>query len=286
MLWAILSVLSGLGDAIGFAFMKKLKGTGNSVVVWVQYAFALPFLLALLYFSYPEKIIADVYWVALVNSILLIIPAYLLVKATQISDLSVSMPMLSLTPLFLIITSYLMRGELPTFYGVIGIFLIAAGAYTVNINHSSDGFLEPFKRLIKDKGPFYAIIVAFIWSITSNLFKTGILYSGPVFYNAVVYLFSSMIMLPLVFIKFKDKVRDIKTNFNSLILLGCLSAFMTVLAAYAMLSSIVPYVIALKRSSVIFSVLIGFIFFKEKNFKHAIIGSGIMFIGAVLIMVA
>ena len=56
MLWAILSVLSGLGDAVIFALMKKLKGANNSIVVWVQYAFALPFLAVLLYFNYPQNI--------------------------------------------------------------------------------------------------------------------------------------------------------------------------------------------------------------------------------------
>lgn len=285
MLWALLSILSGLGDAVGFTLMKELKGTNNSIVVWVQFAFALPFLLVLLYFNYPQKISTDVYWVIVLNGILMLITTYLLVKATQISDLSVSMPMLSLTPLFLILTSYIMLNELPTFYGFFGIFLIVLGAYAIHIKDYKKGFFEPFKSLIKDKGSFYAIIVAFIWSITSNLFKIGILQSSPLFYVSAVYIFTSIIMLPLILIKFKEKVKEAKTNFNSLVLLGFLSAFVVATVAYAIAVAIVPYVIALKRSSIIFSVLLGFSLFKEKNFKHAIIGAGIMFIGIILIAI-
>ena len=108
MLWALLSILSGLGDAAIFALMKRLKGIDNSIVVWVQYAFALPFLSVLLYLNHPQKISPDVYWIAALNGTLLIATTYMLVKALQTSKLSVSLPMLSLTPLFLVVLSYVM----------------------------------------------------------------------------------------------------------------------------------------------------------------------------------
>lgn len=286
MLWAFLSILSGLGDALGFAIMKKLKGSNSSVVVWVQYAFALPFLLGLLYFNYPQKISIYVYWVIFFNGILLLISTYLLIKATQMSNLSVSIPMLSLTPLFLVLTSYVMINELPTFYGFIGIFLMVAGIYVIHIKNYRGGFLGPFKDLAKDKGSIYAITVAFIWSITTNLFKIGVTGSNPLFYSSAVYLFISIVMLPLLFIKLKEKIGEVKSNFNLLMLLGALSAFITATAAYAILVANASYVIALKRSSVIFSVIIGFALFNERNFKQAIIGATIMFVGAVLITAA
>ena len=72
MLWALLSVLSGLGDSIIFALTKKLKGVDKSIIVWVQYAFALPFLAVLLYLNYPKNIDSDVYWIAVPNGALLL----------------------------------------------------------------------------------------------------------------------------------------------------------------------------------------------------------------------
>ncbi|MBS3105837.1 DMT family transporter [Candidatus Woesearchaeota archaeon] len=282
MLWAFLSVVSGLGDAVIFALMKKLKPVNSSIIVWVQYAFALPFLLILLYFNYPQKISLDVYWIAALNGILLIITTYMLVKALQTSKLSVSLPMLSLTPLFLVMLSYFMLREIPSEAGFIGIILIVAGAYIVNIKNG-EGFFEPFNSLFKIKGSFYVIIVAFVWSITSNLFKMGIIASNALFFTVLVYFFISLVMLPLFFIKFNEKLNQLKINFKLLAFLGVSSAFMIALASYAMASAIVPYVISLKRSSLIFSIFIGYFVFKERNIRNSLIGTAIMLIGGILI---
>lgn len=283
MLWALLSVLSGLGDAFIFALMKKLKGTNSSMVVWVQYAFAMPILLFLLYLNFPQKINTNVYWVGFLNAILLLVSTYLLVKAAQISDLSISMPMLSFTPLFLVFTSYVMLKEVPTLYGFIGVLLIVIGAYIINIKSYKKGVLEPFLLLFKNKGPFYILIVASIWSITANLFKTGILSSNVIFFTTLVYAIISLVMLPLFYFKLKEKIKEIKINFKKLLLLGISSGFAVLLAAYAMLTAIVPYVISLKRSSVIFAIFFGYFMFKEKNIKDVMIGTVIMLIGGVLI---
>lgn len=283
MLWAFLSIISGFGDAIMFALMKKLKGINNSIIVWTQHFFALPFLLILLYFNYPQNINFNVYWIAFLNSVLLLISTYLLVKATQISKLSISMPMLSFTPLFLIVTSYIMINELPTFYGFFGILLIVIGAYVIHIGDYKKGFFEPIRTLFTDKGSFYVLIVAFIWSITANLFKIGILGSNPIFFSMFVYLFISIVMIPIIFVNYKQSVVNIKYNFNMLFFLGLASAFVIATASYAMLSAIVPYVISLKRSSVIFAIFFGYLFFNEKNIKNALIGTIIMLIGGVLI---
>lgn len=282
MIWAVLSILSGFGDAAIFALMKKLQRIDKSLIVWTQYAFALPFLLLLLYFNYPQRIDTNVYWTAALNAILLIFSTYLLLEAIQTSKLSVSIPMLGLTPLFLVILSFFLLNEIPSIAGFIGILLIVAGTYIINITNGKK-FFEPFRLLFKIKSSIYIAIVAFIWSITSILFKIGIIASNPVYYVVLVYFFISLMMLPIFFANLKQKLNEIKSNFKMLSILGLSSAFMTVTSSYAMLYAIVPYVISLKRSSLIFSIFIGYFFFHEKNIKNPIIGTIIMIIGGLLI---
>lgn len=284
MLWALLSILSGLGDAMIFALMKKLNGVNNLIIVWVHYTFALPFLLIVLYFNYPQKISSTVYWTAGLNGVLLILTTYMLVKALQISRLSVSLPMLSLTPLFLVILSYVMLKEMPTVSGFIGILLIVVGAYVVNIKNGK-GFFAPFKSLLKIKGSLYVIIVAFVWAITANLFKIGILSSNAIYFSALVYSFISLIMLPLFFVNLNKNLNEMKQNFKMLFFLGVSSAFMISASSYAMIGAIVPYVISLKRSSLVFSIFIGYLFFNEKDIKNALAGTVIMLIGGILITI-
>lgn len=282
MLWIILSVLSGLGDAIIFALMKKLKGISSSIVVWVHYALALPFLFVLMYFSFPEKTGSNLYWIIPLNSILLLISSYMLLKALQISKMSVSLPMLSLTPLFLVLLSYLILKEIPSAWGFVGILLIVIGAYAINIKNGK-GFFEPFAALFKIKGSFYVIVVSFIWSITASLYKKGIIESNPVYFTSMTYLFTSAIMLPFLFYDCRSKFSELRQNIKLLLFLGAASAFMTVLSSYAMLYTITSYVISIKRSSLIFSIFIGYFYFNEKNIKNSIIGTATMIAGGILI---
>ncbi|MBI2657256.1 DMT family transporter [Candidatus Woesearchaeota archaeon] len=282
MLWAILSVLSGLWDAVMFALMKKLSSVNNTIVVWVQFAFALPFLALILFFSYPDRIDSGVYMVAIANALLYLGSTFLFLKALNISKLSVSLPMLSFTPLFLLVISYFTLKEIPSFTGFIGIMLIVVGAYTINLK-SGKGFLEPFLSIFKVKGSLYILIVAFIWSITSILFKKGILMSSPVYFTTLVYIIVSAVMVPFLLVNAENKIKDLKSNFKLLLFLGLMSGLMNLTASFAMLYAIVPYVISLKRTGLIFSVLIGYFFFNEKYIRKSLAGTLIMIAGGVLI---
>ena len=74
-----------------------------------------------------------------------IIALLLYMKAIKVSPLSLTLPFLSLTPVFLIGTSYIILGERPDRSGFIGIVLVVIGAYLLNVHTISKGFFEPFK---------------------------------------------------------------------------------------------------------------------------------------------
>ena len=50
--------------------------------------------------------------------------------------------------------------------------------------------------------------------------------------------------------------------------------------------TLVSYVIAIKRLSIVFGVLFGYLIFKEKNIKERLAGASIMVAGAVLILLS
>src|SRR3990172_489948 len=114
MLGIALSLASGLGDALIYAYMKKLRSLDSTLVVWAQYAFSLPFIVVLLFFFFPENISSEAYWIGAINSVLLAYTMYLLFKAFGTTNLSLTVPLLSFTPLFLLLTSYIMVHEIPT----------------------------------------------------------------------------------------------------------------------------------------------------------------------------
>jgi len=282
MLWAALSLFSGLGDSILYSMVKEFKNSNTAVLLFVQHALALPFLVIFLLFNFPDHVDPGIYWVTALNAVLLLISGYFLRRALQTSQISISLPMLSFTPLFLVGISYFMFGERPNLSGLIGIILIVAGAYIINVKTSA-GFLGPLKSLYTVKGSFYVLMVSFVWAITASLFKAGINYSNPMFYTTFVYFVMSIMMLPFLIPNSKEKFVEIKSKFRPFLLMGFISALMTSAASIAMTMEKVAYVIALKRSSLVFSILIGYFYFKERGIRRALAGTAIMLLGGAFI---
>ena len=285
MLWALLSILSGAFDAVAFASMKKLGSLSTRLILIFRHLVALPFLLLGFFFYGVPNVSGGFYIVTFVNLAVFLAAIYLLIKSLRTSDLSMSIPMLNLTPTFLIMTSYIMIGEVPSLQGFIGIIVTIIGAYILNLRYVKGSIFEPFKMIFRKKEILYMVIVAFLFSITSNLFKIGVQLSNPAFFVFVSYFFASVILVLLFFREFRQKNLIFK-NAKWILIMGISTGFMEMLIAVAVNLSIIPYIITLKRTSVIFSVVLGFYLFKEKNFRHAIAGSIVMFAGAALIILS
>jgi len=283
MIWAVLSIGAGFFDSIFYTTLKKLSDLDTYSKIALLSIASLPFLaLGFLFFDMP-KVSIMFYLVILINIALFFLAQILMIKSLKMSNLSISVPMLSFTPVFLLLTSYLMLNEFPTFAGLLGVLLVVAGSYVLNINELKQGYLEPIKAIFRNKGGFYMIIVAFLYSLCANLGKIGVNLSNAVYYMFIFYLIYSILLLIVFFKTIKSNITTLRANLNYFALGGFSTAASEILVGIAYKYSIVPYIISLKRTSILFSVLIGIFLFKEKNFKEAIIGSTIMFLGVVMI---
>src|SRR3989338_7215807 len=91
-------------------------------------------------------------------------------------------------------------------------------------------------------------------------------------------------LLIISFFASKRGIVQLKSNFWELFPIGLFFGLMVIFHNFAIRLVIVPYMISIKRTSSIFSVLYGWILFKEKNIKVRLIGAVIMLIGAGLII--
>ncbi len=283
MLWLIVALLTAFFAGTLDAISKKVVRVFDEYfVVWVRVSFSLPFLLVVLfYFGIPT--IDPRFWLALFVLIPINIFANVLyIKAIKVSPLSLTIPFLALTPIFLIGVSYLMLNELPTAIGTIGIFLVVFGAYSMNLAKSKQGFFAPFKAILHEKGSWYMVIVAFIFAITATLGKVCIQYSSPAFLAFILYFFSSIILF-LFLIKRKHNFKLVKQNKNILLLLGIFAALMVTFHNIGVMMTIVPYFISIKRTGMIFAIFYGYFIFKEKNIKERLFGASLMVLGVILI---
>jgi len=283
-MWVLLSVLTAFFESLKDVFSKiGLKKGDEYIFAWFLNFFSLLMFLLLLPFITISKP-GDRFWLALViGGILNMITNILYMKALKSSDLSITVPMVTFTPVFLLLTSPIMVGEFPDIFGVMGILAIVTGSYLLNIREKTRGFFPPFKALFREKGPAYMLLVAFLWSITANFDKIGIRNSSVFQWIISIHLFSTILMLPLVIIKSGTKIKALPSQFKSLVPVGFFAAVRTVCQMLAINLALVPYVISIKRTSVIFTILFGYIIFKEKGIKERLAGSLLMIAGVLMI---
>ena len=139
MIWFILTILGALFDAAYYASIKKfLKDIDQYVLVSGTFLCSFIIMLAISLLNGIPVIGPGFYPSVLATWVLNIIAVTLYLKALKITDLSLSVPIMSFTPLFLIFTSFFLLGEFPTVFGLLGIFLIVIGSYILNITKKSN----------------------------------------------------------------------------------------------------------------------------------------------------
>ena len=208
----------------------------------------------------------------------------LYMKALRISPLSLTIPFLAFTPAFMILTGAIILDEHLSLKGIAGIILIVIGSYTLYLPSLNSGLFGPFRAMMREKGSVLMLIVAFIYSITSVLGKLAILHSNPIFFASFYFivhgLFSTLILSVLFRI---NPIEIVKKSKKGVILVGVTQSFTVITHMWAISLAPAALMIAVKRMSVLFGVLIGCIFFKEPGLSFRLFGACLMVSGVFLI---
>ncbi|OGU42749.1 MAG: hypothetical protein A2315_06505 [Ignavibacteria bacterium RIFOXYB2_FULL_35_12] len=283
-MWVIYAVLNPFIDASRNVFSKKASLNVDSLVVsWVNNF--VPFLLFLpvvffIELKFNQQFIISVIISGTINTA----AAILYHRAISQGEISVVVPMLSFTPLFLLVISPIIVGEFPTSKGFIGIILIVVGSYLLNVNLKEKGILFPLKSLMKNKATRYMLIVAFIWSISANFDKKGIEASSILQYILFINLFVTIGTTIFVISKGKFSLQSVWRERKNLFFVGALTSLGYFVHMTALAMTLVAYVIALKRTSGMITVVLGYLILKEQNIKERLLGSTIMFLGVLFIV--
>lgn len=287
--WVFLSFISAFTLATSDVLTKKALTRSNEyLVAWFRLLFSLPLLLLLFLFIPIPKLDSEFYKAFALALPLEIIAMVFYIKALRISPLSLTLPFLSLTPVFLILVSFLILGEKVSLKGGIGIAFLAAGSYTLNIHEIRKGIVEPFKAITKEKGSLLMIGVALIYSITSSLGKMAIEHSSPLFFGATYFIVLTIVFTPIALIMGRNDIKKFiqAKQYKSLYFPGLFYSIMIASHMIAISLTKVAYMISLKRTSLIIGIIYGYFLFKEKNIKERFSGALLMFIGFVMIVTA
>lgn len=285
-MWFYYALITAFSQATSDAITKKtLQRADEYIVAWLRLLSSVPYLLiALFIIEIPET--DSTFWAVLIAALPLEVTAFILyIRALKESPLSLTIPFLAFTPVFLIFTSFLILGELPDKSGTAGVILIAAGAYTLNLHMKKKGLLKPIMAIIKERGSLMMLIVSFIYSITSSLGKLAILHSSPIFFGALYFIILALAFTPIVIFKSRNNLGQIIKNYKYFGFLGFFHSLMVITHMVAMSLTQVTYMIAVKRTSLLFSAGYGYFLFKEEKMRERLLGSILMIIGVVLIVI-
>jgi uncharacterized membrane protein len=284
MIWLAFAILTAFFESLKDVSSKySLRNLDVYIVAWTANIFAVIFLIPLLLAAGIPKI-EPAFWIALViGGTLNVISFTLYIRAIQIADLSLTVPLVTLTPLFLLVTSPLIVHENPTFADAIGIALIVIGSYVLNLRERKKGYFAPLKALLKNKGSRFMLMVAFIWSITSNFDKVGVVNSSPLFWSTALYAYLAVGMLPIALFNSRHKFKQILPNLRPLMLIGFFHAIAITFQMIAITYTLVTQVIAIKRTSALISVLFGHFLFRETGLKERLSGAAIMVLGVIVV---
>lgn len=153
----------------------------------------------------------------------------------------------------------------------------------LNLDKLNKGIFEPLLAITKEKGSRYMLIVSFLYAITSTLGKKAIILSSPAYFGLSY--FTTLTIIFFLLSKFLNYEGRNNKNNTHLLFSGLIYGFMIISHLYAISLTKVAYMISIKRLSLLFSILWGYVFFRETNLKNHLIGGFLMFIGFVIITI-
>ena len=203
-------------------------------------------------------------------------------RAIQASDLSLTVPFITFTPIFLLVTSPLLVGEFPGPLGLLGLLAIVVGSYVIHVQGSQRNVLAPFQALISERGPKMMLSVALLYSLTSNIDKIGVQNSSPFFWSLSINAFMAFGLVILLLLGPKVSIQRNAIPLHALLFVGIFHAVTLLAHNFALTLASVPSVIGVKRMSVVFAVLWGSFILKETNLKERLSGALLMVCGVAL----
>jgi drug/metabolite transporter (DMT)-like permease len=304
MFWIPLALATALFESLKDVFSKRsLRSVDPYTTSFALRLTSFLLLSPILFFIEWPVWSSALLWALLAGAGLNVVATILYMKALQVGDLSLTVPFVTFTPLFLLLTSPIIVGEFPNLWGIAGIILIVSGSYLMNVRKADQSIWAPFRALWDQPGPRYMMGVAMIWSVTSNIDKIGVQHSSPLFWAIAASGMIALLLWPITVFKQSREsepetptstlfsapillpVRRLFGSARHLWLIGLFTGLTLITQMMALELTLVAYVIAIKRTSAVLAVLWGIWLFKEKAGAQRLSGAVLMVVGVVLITV-
>src|SRR5687767_9538574 len=186
-MWFPLALATACCAAASDALCKKaLEKSRVATVAWVRAAWGSLFLIPAVFFA-PTISDPRAFWTSIAMALPLEVAAALIYqRALRVSPLSLSVPYLAFSPVFLLGIGWVILGEKPTAWGAVGVLLVAAGAIYLQLQGGGAGY-SLFGVFPIEKGSLLVLAAAFLYAITASLAKKALLASSPLIIGGIYF---------------------------------------------------------------------------------------------------
>jgi drug/metabolite transporter (DMT)-like permease len=188
---------------------------------------------------------------------------------------------------------------------IVGVFLVVVGSLVINRQLVANGWLEPAKAIIREKGSRYMLIVAFLLATTAALDKWfvtsgGDMEMGTRVLRSFTLSLGKTVMLSLFFgllalwrlrrSAAKDPSKKRSEPWVApwrdvpgwIVLASLFEGIVLILQLVAVQLTVAAIVISIKRSGILLACVLGWFMFKERGITDRVIGSFVMIAGVVI----
>ncbi|MCG6939704.1 MAG: DMT family transporter [Thiohalocapsa sp.] len=305
--WLLLALLSAASlasaDAATKAWLRDYSATEISVVRFS----AAGLLLSPLLIGMPAPwTLPAPFWGWLAAMLPLEIASMLLyMAAIRDHPLALTVPYLAFTPVFVLGIADWLLGERVSAQGAAGVLLVVAGAWLLNVRHARltdvKSWAAPLAAIFREPGSRMMLAVALMYAFTATMGKAVLIYLPARYFGPFYFLVLGLVMplvwaLPLRWHRVAARragqpmrrlsLRGLLRRPGAVAAVAALNGVMVYAHFLAIARVEVAYMVAVKRTSLLFGILYGALVFGETGLRTHLAAGALMVAGVVVIVMS
>lgn len=204
----------------------------------------------------------------------------LYMRAIRDYPLALTLPYLAFTPVLVVLTGWLVLDETVSGRGLLGIVLVVIGSWLLNFEHAERLTLRtlfaPLRAIVVNPGSRLMLGTAVIYAFTSVGGKAAMHWMPPLQFGAFYFAVLGAITLIVFGLSHPPSLRIHRHGVLPLLAVAGFMAVMVVTHFLALSQVEAAYMIAVKRSSLLFGILYGAMLFGERHLARHLLAGGLM----------
>ncbi len=187
-LTALLVVLACAFGWVGLDLLRKLLAVqgGPLPMTFLLVSAQLPLFFAWALIDGNWSVDAGYLWPGLGCIIFNLTANLTYMQSVKLSPMSVTLPLLSLTPVFTTLVAMPLLAELPRPIQGLGILIVVLGALVLNADPAAGGFASLWRGLLSEKGALWMVLTALLWSLAPPLDKIAMRHTAPAMHALIM----------------------------------------------------------------------------------------------------